>query len=334
MVEPQKPQVCLLGVDIGTSKTHALLADLSGQVLGFGEAGPGNYESVGEDGLKSALNQATEMALIQAQVSKQDVVGMGFGLAGYDWPSERKVMAGAIDSLGISCAYEFVNDVEIGLIAGASEGWGVAVDAGTGNNVRGRDRDGRTGRITGNSASFGEIGGGGELVWQAIIAVTYAWTTRGPHTRLTQVFLDYAEVQTEADLIEGLVMEKIHLPPAMAKQVIQTAADGDPVALKVVQGTARELALNTNAVIRQLGFQHQAFEVIMIGSLFKAGEIYINPFRETIHQFAPRAKLVQLSVPPVVGAVLLAAEAASIKTKPIRERLITSAGEWKADQGV
>ena len=318
----------LLGVDVGTSKTHALLADVYGEVVGFGEAGPGNYESVGEMGLEKALNQAAEAALRQAQVSKTDVMGMGFGLAGYDWPSERGVMARAIESLGILAPYEIVNDVVIGLVAGASEGWGVAVDAGTGNNVRGRDQTGRTGRITGNSASFGEIGGAGELVWQGIIAATYAWTKRGPQTSLTKVFMDYAEVETEDELIEGLVMERIHLPPFLAQQIIQTAVKGDPVALQIVQKTACELALNTNAVIRQLDFQDQAFEVILIGSLFKAGEIYIQPFRETIQAFAPRAKLIQLSVPPVVGAVLLAGEAAGLESASIRDSLVRSTAAW------
>ena len=31
----------LLGVDTGTSKTHALIADRFGKALGFGESGPG-----------------------------------------------------------------------------------------------------------------------------------------------------------------------------------------------------------------------------------------------------------------------------------------------------
>jgi len=36
-----------LGVDIGSSKSHAIIADERGNVLGFGEGGPGNHEVVG-----------------------------------------------------------------------------------------------------------------------------------------------------------------------------------------------------------------------------------------------------------------------------------------------
>ena len=41
-----------LGVDIGGTKSHALIADESGQVVGFGRAGAGNWEGVGYDGLQ------------------------------------------------------------------------------------------------------------------------------------------------------------------------------------------------------------------------------------------------------------------------------------------
>lgn len=334
MSEARRQKGYLLGIDTGTSKTHALIADLSGQIVGFGKSGSGNYEVVGKEGLKKVLNHATQEALEQAGLQKSEIISMGFGLAGYDWPSERKTMICAIESLGILSAYDFVNDVVIGLIAGASEGWGVAVDAGTGNNVRGRDKNGQTGRITGNSVRFGEIGGAGELVWQALIAVTYAWTKRGPQTALTPLFMNYAEVKTEADLIEGLAMEKFHLPPFLAKGVIQTAMEGDQVAQEVVQNTARELGLNVNAVIRQLNLQYHAFEVILIGGLFKAGEIYIKPFSETLHQFAPLANLIQLTVPPVVGAVLLAGERIGLDTQSIRKTLIQSTSNRIDFEGV
>jgi N-acetylglucosamine kinase-like BadF-type ATPase len=328
LIEVNRQTGYLLGIDTGTSKTHALITDLSGEIVGFGKSGSGNYEVAGKEGLRKVLYHATQEALDVAGLQKSDIISMGFGLAGYDWPSEREIMIRAIESLGIPSPYDFVNDVLIGLIAGASEGWGVAVDAGTGNNVRGRDKNGQTGRITGNSVRFGEIGGAGELVWQAQIAVTYAWTKRGPQTALTPLFMKYAEAKTEAELIEGLAMEKFHLPPFLAINVIQTATEGDQVAQDVVQKTARELALNVNAVIRQLNLQNQAFEVILIGGLFKAGEIYIKPFSETLHQFSPLAKLIQLTVPPVVGAVLLAGERIGFDTQSIRKNLIQSTSNW------
>ena len=46
-----------LGVDIGATKSHALLADETGQVVGFGLAGPGSYEVVDWEGLQAVLHK-------------------------------------------------------------------------------------------------------------------------------------------------------------------------------------------------------------------------------------------------------------------------------------
>ena len=313
-----------LGVDVGNTKTHAMLTDLEGRALSLVEGGCGSYEVLGSDGYAQSLKIITDEVIANAGISPDSIAGMGFGLAGYDWPSEKSIMAAGINALGIDAPYAFDNDVMIGLIAGAESGWGVAVDAGTGNNVRGRNIQGHTGRITGNSARFGELGGAGELVFLAIIAATHAWTQRGPATALTQVLMDYAEVDTEAALIEGLAMSQVHLSPILAKDILRVAAEGDPIAQEIVYRNAYELGLNVNAVIRQLGIQNLTFPVILIGSLFNAGEQVIGPLRETIHEFAPKARLSRLSVPPVVGAVLLGAEACGISPGQIRPTLIQS----------
>ena len=315
----------LLGIDTGSSKTHAMLTDLFGNVLGLGEAGCGNYESIGEVRFADAMRTAVNGALMAASVDKTEIAGMGLGICGYDWPSEEPLMVRAIDSLDIPCPYQFVNDVTIGLIAGTSQGWGVAVDAGTGNNVRGRDETGKIGRITGNSMRFGEFGGAAEMVWRAMVAVTYAWTQRSQPTKLTERFMTFAGLDSEEALIEGLAMEQIHLPATLAKDIILLAESGDAGAKAVVDFSAQELALSVNAVIRQLDLQECEVEIVLIGSVFNAGEIYLQPFREVIHGFAPRAKLVMLNAPPVVGAVLLAAETIGLDPSLIRSGLLKSA---------
>lgn len=314
----------LLGVDTGSSKSHAVISDLTGKVVGFGESGSGNYETVGEEDFVEALQLAVKEAIKSAQINRQEITAMGFGFCGYDWPSEEPIMVNAINSLGIACPYQFVNDVTLGLIAGSSTGWGIAVDAGTGNNVRGRDKTGKIGRITGNGMRFGEFGGASEIVWRGMLAATYAWSSRGSPTRLSQLFMNFASVESEYALIEGLATGKIHLSSELAKDIIQLAEDGDKEAIKVIEFNARELGLNVNAVIRQLKFQNLNFEVVMIGSVFNAGEIYTKPFKQTVLEFAPKAEFLHLAVPPVVGAILLAAELHGLKTKKIKNTLVQS----------
>jgi N-acetylglucosamine kinase-like BadF-type ATPase len=104
--------------------------------------------------------------------------------------------------------------------------------------------------------------------------------------------------------------------------VFQVAEAGDPVARQLIQWAGSELGELAKAVIRQLNFQSLKFDVVMVGSMFEGGQLLIDPMRETIQQLAPGARLVRLNVPPVVGALLIGMQAASLQpTTEIRKNL-------------
>src|SRR5512142_2345721 len=218
-----------LGVDTGATKTHALIADETGLMVGFGLAGPGNHEGVGYEGVELALKTSVSQALAMAGLKVEQIAGAGFGIAGYDWPSERQATLDTIATLGLRAPVEAVNDMVVGLIAGASQGWGVVIDAGTGTNCRGRTPDGREGMITGLGGWFGEYGGAGDLVRAAVRAVAYEWSRRGPATRLSAEFLNLTGASSLTDLLEGLTPEKYHLGADLAPLVFQVAEAGDAV---------------------------------------------------------------------------------------------------------
>jgi N-acetylglucosamine kinase-like BadF-type ATPase len=312
-----------LGVDVGATKTHALLSDDSGHVLGFGHAGSGNHEVVGFEGFKAEVAAATRQALDQAQVRLQDVTAAGLGIGGYDWPSQRQPHLQALSEIDYRMPLEIANDSVIGLLAGASQGWGVAVVAGTSNNCRGRDKNGREGRITGNGSWFGEYGGGIELVVKAMTMVSYAWIRRGPPTALTGAFLKLTGAKDAAEMIEGIVMSNYNYGAHWALTIFETAIAGDMVARQVIEWAGKELGELACAVIRQLDLQYEPVEVVQTGSLYQGGELLTGPMRQTVLQTAPRARMVRLEAPPVVGGVLLAMEQTFGKEAyKRRERLI------------
>lgn len=313
-----------LGTDTGGTKSHALVADETGSVLGFGEGGSGNPQSVGHDGLTVLLRNITDQALKQAGVKKEQIAGIGFGIAGYDWPSQRTQLLQDVAPLGFDAPVEFANDTIVGLLAGSSAGWGVSVVAGTSCNCRGRDKDKREGRVTGYGMSLGEQGGGYELVARALRAVAFEWTCRGPATRLTQVFIEMAGARDIADLLEKITTEQIAIGSEAAKLVFRVAAEGDPVAIETIRWAGQELGDMANGVIRQLDFEPLEFEVVLVGSLYDGGSLLIEPMRETIQAVAPGACLVRLTAPPVIGGVLLGMEQAGVNGTMVKERLMAT----------
>ena len=311
-----------LGVDVGGTKTHALIADENGKALGFGTDGAGNWQSVGFDGLQKVVSATIHQALNSADLHINQISGAGFGIAGYDWPSQFQAHLDAISSIGLNCPIELTNDSIIGLMAGAAQGWGLVLIAGTGNNCRGRDRNQREARITGEGIRFGEFGGANEIVIKAIHAVAYEWSMRGPKTILSEMFIKLVNAKNLNDLIEGIDMERYQPNPAWAPMVFEAAYLGDPVAKELITWSAHELGESACGVIRQLGIEREEFEIVMAGSVFDGGNLYIEPLRRTIRKLAPQAKMIKLEVPPVVGGVILAMQKAELTITPVRKILI------------
>ena len=306
-----------LGADLGATKTHTLIVDETGRALGFGESGPGNHESVGYEGMFQAMHQGLEHALHAAGLTRADIAGAGFGVAGYDWPSEYEPTASVIDRLGLSSPYKFVNDTVPGLVAGSEEGWGVVVVSGTGSNCRGWDKEHkREGRVTGHGVLMGEGAGGSELLHHGMQLVGYAWTRRGPITKLADALVEFVSAKDLEDLMRGYTTYEYQVGAEAAPVVFRVAEEGDPVARELIHWAGCELGEMANAVIRQLEFENLAFDVVMTGSMFEGGPRLIEPMRETILSLAPRARLVRLQVPPVLGAVILGMEAANVRATP------------------
>ena len=317
-----------LGVDVGSSKTHALMANETGRCISFGKAGGGNHQGMGYERLTDVLQKSVAMAIQSSSLARDQIAGAGFGIAGYDFPSERDAHLRAIAPLGLSCPIEIVNDGANGLISGTTQGVGVNVTAGSGVNCRGRGKNGKEGRVVGNGIDFGEYGGAIEIVFRARQFVNYAWIKRIPPTKLTKIFLEALGAKDEADLMEGLSNEQYHLYPYLALEVVNAAREGDHAALEVIRWSGEELGWLAISVARQIEMENDEIEVVQSGSVFEAGELILEPMRNIIMQHLPGAKMIRLEGPPVVGPLMLGMQMAGIDPYPMREKLIASAKQF------
>ncbi len=308
-----------LGVDIGASKSHAIIVNAAGERVGFGEAGTGNHEQVGFDGLAAVLNDITDQALAQAGLARNQIAGAGFGLCGYDWESEREDHLQAVAALGLSAPVEIVNDAVIGLIAGAEAGWGVCVVAGTSCNCWGRNAEGQQGHVVGFGQMFGEAGGGGELVQRALWAIAHEYTHLGKPTALTEAFIRHVGAPNAEALLEGYSLNEYHFSARDARLVFQTAEAGDAVAQSLIQWIGTELGNLAIAVIRQLNLQTSQFDIVLAGNFYRGSSVIAHTLAAHVLQEAPGAKIVRLHADPVIGGALLGMEAAGCSPTAIAQ---------------
>ena len=314
-----------LGIDVGSSKTHALITDETGQCVGFGRSGGGNHQGAGYARLTSVLEESFGQAREMSGVDRAEIAAAGFGVAGYDFPSDRAGHLQAIAALGLACPVEVVNDGMNGLLAGATRGIGVNVTAGSSNNCRGRNRAGEVGRIVGNGIRFGEFGGALEIMERGLQMVNYAWIKRIPPTALTKIYLEAVQAKDELDLMEGLSNGQYHPSSDLAIQVIEAARAGDAAAHGIVQWAGEELGWLAVSVARQIGLENEEVEIIQSGSVFKAGEILMKPMRDLVLGQCPRAKMIRLEGPPAVGAVILGMEQVHYEGYAVRDEMVRTA---------
>ncbi|MFN2135291.1 MAG: BadF/BadG/BcrA/BcrD ATPase family protein [Candidatus Promineifilaceae bacterium] len=310
-----------LGVDTGATKSVALLAGEDGRILGRGLGGPGNWEAVGWSGTRAVLEAIIAQALAGARLSRRDISGAGFGLAGYDWPEDRAPHEALLRELGFHEPWALVNDAALGLAAGADQGWGVVVSAGTSCNAYGRNADGAIGRLSGNSR-LGEYAGAGELVQYGLQAVSRAWSLRGPRTALTAVFLQAAGAADATDLLAGVSRGRYTLHAGLAPLIFRAAASGDGVAQEAVDWAGRGLGDLALGVVRQVRLQDENFPVVLAGSFFNGSPRLGEQVIEMVRTEAPGAFLARLEMPPVTGALLLAMEAAGPLTGAARTAVL------------
>jgi N-acetylglucosamine kinase-like BadF-type ATPase len=111
----------------------------------------------------------------------------------------------------------------------------------------------------------------------------------------------------------------------LAPVVFGASADGDAEAGAILHRLGDELAVMAVAIIRRLHPVRRDPEVVLAGGLFATGHAgLVERVEAGIHRSVPSARLRSLALPPVLGAVLLALDAAGA-ARPDAERRLRAA---------
>jgi N-acetylglucosamine kinase-like BadF-type ATPase len=296
----------LLGVDGGATKTLAAVLDIERETLHVGHGGPSNEDAVGAKAAVEALLGAADQALAAAGIEEQQIGAAVLAIAGTDTASiAGHVRAARGDS------WLVVNDV-VGAWASATGGGpGVAAISGTGSNVFGVGRDGKHWRTGGWGHVLGDEGSGYWVGAESIRAALRDRDASGPPTELgdaVAAFFGVASVEALATLVYSKPLSKSDIA-GVAVETARVAERGDEVARALFAHGAELLGGQIATVIAQTGLEG-VFPVGLIGSAYKAGEVFLGPLRARIHDAAPAAEVAIVEMAPVGGSLLLAARMA------------------------
>jgi N-acetylglucosamine kinase-like BadF-type ATPase len=301
----------VVGVDGGTTKTIALVADSQGRILGAARGAGSNWSGPDVEVPMAVVVATVREALQQAGLSGDQVAAAVFCLAGADWPEDHERRQAYLSAQGIGRRVVVKNDSFGGLRAGTSQPYGVVIAAGTGVNAAAIAPDGREWAF----GYYAEHGGAATIAEEATWAVLRADDGRGRPTALTAVVLNRMGYATPEDMLRARVAGEIDRGRylSLCPLVFETADSGDEVAAGLIVGEALALAEYATALIRRFDMARLAFDVVLAGSVFKGqGPLLVDTITQAIHQVAPRARIVRARFESVVGAVLLAYDALGI----------------------
>jgi N-acetylglucosamine kinase-like BadF-type ATPase len=306
----------VLALDGGSSKTDAVLVAEDGAVLGRARVGPSNHQLVGLDAAMDELGAAVAAATADAGLDDPPfpLCPMGvYCLAGVDLPVDEEHLAPAIALRGWTGVDLLRNDTFAVSRAGTTSAWGIGVVCGSGLNCAGVGPDGTTVRFPALAELSGDFAPGGS--WLGVRALGLALRAtdgRGAPTLLSSLVPAHFD-QPDADAVLSAVYTGA-LPYGrlfeLARVLLDAAAAGDPPSREAADILADEVATFVRAAITRLGVDDTDVEVVLGGGIFDTSDAdFHSRVAAGIHALAPRARLLRLAAPPVLGAALLGLDA-------------------------
>jgi N-acetylglucosamine kinase-like BadF-type ATPase len=297
----------ILAVDGGNSKTDLALIEPDGAVIAHARGPLSSPHHIGLDGCLDVLQQLVEEAGLNGR--RADLAQVM--LAGVDFPEEEERVQAAVDTRGWASTTRVGNDTFAVLRAGTERGWGVAITCGAGINCVGVGPDGRHVRFPALGAITGDWGGGYDVGEAGLSAAARSEDGRGPSTRLERLVPAYFGLDSVLE-----VGRQIHVGAIPHRRVIELApvvlraAAGDAVAAGIRDKLVDEIVALARATVTRLGLAREAVEIVVGGGLMRSADSELLGRIDTgLRRVGPNLRLRRTSLPPVVGAALLALDA-------------------------
>jgi N-acetylglucosamine kinase len=310
-----------LALDGGGTKTLCLIADDQGHILGHGAGDGANANLVSESVARHSIKKAVETA---------------WTMAGRPAPPQQAVISGPVIALATEIVAGATGAVSISRVSEWEAAWSsvrpwlardydlpldvaVMIDAGTGSTAGGGNQAGQHVTVGGWGWLLGDEGSGFWIGLRAVQAAILAEDGRGPPTVLPEAICTHLGLTSLHELIPRVYQSEVGVRQiaSLGPVVSEVARRGDRQARAILTAAGHELARMVIVIIRRLQIRNEAFAVIPFGSVFKAGELILTPFRTEVLSVAPKAQVVLPRYESVVGTLLVAMQQGGIHTPQV-----------------
>ncbi len=306
-----------LGVDGGGTKTNIALMNGAGDIVAEGSGGPSNPLRVGVETAVANITRAIDGACDSGSISRGDIVAATLGLAGVRRQDIRERVRESFATRYRLRKTIVTTDADIALYGTTLGKAGLVVIAGTGSVCLGINDEGERFISGGWGPIAGDEGGGRGIAGEALHRVAKASDGRGELTKLSERAAEYFRASNVENLIGAIYAPRMDNSriAGFARLVVETAKDGDKIAVEILKEAGRELGIAAVAVIRKLELAKRKIPIGCVGSVFNAGELLTGPMTEIIGRVAPNAYLMEPLMPPSHAAASMAMKNGEIGSK-------------------
>ena len=302
----------IVAIDGGGSKTDAVAVDLTGAVRARARGAASNPQTQGLDVAVAVIDTLVAEVLEHAGLP---LIGTGVFVSGLDLEIEIHRFREAVAHLPWAAIGTSLvdNDMFALLRTGTKEANAIAVICGTGINCVGVRADGATARFPALGAISGDWGGGFQLGEQALWHAARASDGRGTATQFSRSIPEFFGLPDIRAVIEAFHFGRISAASlALLSPIVFDAADNADAAARVIlDRQATEIVALAGAAIDRLELDTLPVPVVLGGGVLAAeNAAFHTSIEEKLGRRSPRAKMSLVRDRPVVGAALLALEAA------------------------
>ncbi|MFH2021808.1 MAG: BadF/BadG/BcrA/BcrD ATPase family protein [Patescibacteria group bacterium] len=299
----------VLAADGGATKTSVLVADLSGQEVGQGSAGPTSLAtaSVGAASfnLREAIRQATQQ-LPEGYVIKKAVMG----LAGLDTEQEMVKSLEVFDPILKFFKIEdfkLVNDSLIALAGGTDNPNAAVLISGTGSICYGRNDQGASARVSGMDYLLADQGSAYYIGYRVIRHAVKSHDGRENKSQLEDLVAGHFRIPNISQL-----KDHVYNPPltkneiaSLAKLCYQAHETGDETAKLILDQAVEQLAMMVTTVAKRLNLEDKRIDGVIAGSVMACEYVKTNLVLK-LKTDLPRLTPVFPAKPNVYGALKMA----------------------------
>ena len=292
------------GVDGGGTRSTLVLADETGAELARVGGPAGIVDPRHTERSAEVIADLVRHALARAKVSDPPAA-LCAGLAGVGNEAERVAVERSLADAGVAGAVRIVSDGEIALQGAFGGGAGVLLIAGTGSVAYGRGPDGRMERCGGWGMMVGDEGSGYAIGRSGLAAALRSVDGREGETALLPTLLRVLALEGPSGMPPWAGRATKSDIAALARHVLEVAAAGDGLALRVVEHHARELASHVIALAHRLGPWPGDVPVVFHGGVLRSG-LYATLVDRNLAQNAHAYRIQPAEADAVHGALAYA----------------------------